>query len=301
MFPIRPRPALTVALCLVALATPLVAGDPASRPFREGERALVEARLLEAGLDPGAVVALRIDTLRCYPGALSINLHGRDGAEYYLKFQTPDTVERLRNWLAEEDSLLSAEEAAWGVPRQIVGAILTIESRLGANWGRYRVPDLLLSLQLLELDADRGANLDSALAREARDGGGRGPDELAAELRRRATRRADWAAKEFLALRELHPETEWGRLQGSWAGAMGIPQFLASSWAAYGADGDGDGLVDLYVMPDAVFSVGRYLKENGWRGTLDESKRRKAILRYNQSRHYADAVLRLARDAGWAD
>jgi membrane-bound lytic murein transglycosylase B len=287
-------PLLILTLC--AWASP-----PHSRAFVADEPAQIRAALLEAGLDSALVAGLRLDTLRCYPGALSINLHGRDAADYYRSFQAAETIASLRRWLAAEDSLLRAQERAYGLPPAIVGAILMIESRLGANWGRYRVPDLLLSLQLLAREATRGASLDSALARERRSGGERSAGELAGELERRAARRQAWAAREFRALTGLHPMADWGRLEGSWAGAMGIPQFLASSWAAYGADGDGDGRVDLYSMPDAIFSVGRYLRENGWRGEMDETRRRKALKRYNQSEHYVDAVLRLARDVGWGE
>ena len=58
-------------------------------------------------------------------------------------------------------------------------------------------------------------------------------------------------------------------IKGSYAGAMGAPQFIASSYRAYAVDGDGDGKINLFESwEDILMSIGNYLKENGW----EESK-----------------------------
>jgi membrane-bound lytic murein transglycosylase B len=52
---------------------------------------------------------------------------------------------------------------------------------------------------------------------------------------------------------------------GSYAGAMGAPQFMPSSYRRFGADGDGDRRIDLWAdWPDVFTSVGNYFKEHGW-------------------------------------
>ena len=57
------------------------------------------------------------------------------------------------------------------------------------------------------------------------------------------------------------------QLQGSWAGAMGQPQFLPSSFLAHAADGDGDGRSDIWRSePDTIASIANYLVQNGWQG-----------------------------------
>ncbi len=273
--------------------------SPSSRPFDAIEQQLIRDRLLDSKLDSAFVMTLPLDTLRCYPGAWRINLHGRDLPDYYKSFQKADVVEKVRSFISENEALLINVERRHRVSRYVVASILMIESRLGRNWGDYRVPDLFLSLLLLPEHAG-GLNLDSALVREAREGRERQRDELEELLDTRAARRSRWALGEFRAVVEQFPLAEWQALEGSWAGAMGMPQFLPSSLAAYGDDGDGDGRVDLYQLPDAAMSIGRYLKENGWRGKLTEKKRRKAIKAYNHSENYVNAVLKLARDAGMA-
>ncbi|HPU23830.1 MAG TPA: lytic transglycosylase domain-containing protein, partial [Candidatus Kapabacteria bacterium] len=86
-----------------------------------------------------------------------------------------------------------------------------------------------------------------------------------------------------------------GDIYGSWAGAFGIPQFLPSSYVKYAIDGNNDGVVDLFNLSDAVFSVANYLKSHGWGEMLSEQ--RKAIFAYNNSTAYVDAVMKLAEYA----
>jgi lytic murein transglycosylase len=58
-------------------------------------------------------------------------------------------------------------------------------------------------------------------------------------------------------------------LRGSWAGAMGQPQFLPSSFLAYALDGDGDGRADIWQNEtDTLMSIGNYFKQKGWQAGL---------------------------------
>lgn len=93
-------------------------------------------------------------------------------------------------------------------------------------------------------------------------------------------------------------ETDHGRstLPGvhsgaNFAGAEGPMQFEPDTWAAYGADGDGDGVKDVYNPADAVFGAANYLCANG---AGDPAKLRSAIWNYNHSDAYVDDVLALA-------
>jgi membrane-bound lytic murein transglycosylase B len=81
-------------------------------------------------------------------------------------------------------------------------------------------------------------------------------------------------------------------LRGSWAGAFGYPQFLPSSYLKWAVDGDNDGDIDLYTIADAAFSIGNYLKSNGW--SVKPSARKNAIHHYNNSDAYVKAVYTLA-------
>lgn len=74
------------------------------------------------------------------------------------------------------------------------------------------------------------------------------------------------------------------------AGAVGPMQFMPRTFAAYGVDGDGDGVADPWSPADAIFSAARYLCANGAGGGTPESDRR-ALLRYNDAQWYVDLVL----------
>ena len=293
---------LFLVCCAIVLgaqlaAAPAATGAAPHRRFTPAEQELLRQRLGEAGVDPTLVAGLRLDTLRCYPGRLRLNLDYGEKWGSYSQYLEPATVDRLKGFLRTHGPLFAAAQARHGVPAQVLGSILMVETRLGDNTGQFRAPDLFLTLMLHE-GATAPAALDSAEAREARFGGTRSRAELAEAIRAKAVDRARWATKEMRSVARLIPVKDWDSLPCSYAGAIGLPQFMPTSLAAYGDDGDGNGRVELGVLEDAVFSVGRYLKENGWRGRMTEEKRFKAIRRYNHSDVYARTVLKLAKAVG---
>ena len=144
------------------------------------------------------------------------------------------TSERAREgvefWHANADLLQRAEEK-YGVPPEIIVAIIGVETRYGKHDGGYRVIDALSTLAF-------GYPKRSSFFRK--------------EL------------EEFLLLireEEVNPQTA----KGSYAGAMGKPQFIPSSYRAYAVDFDGDGKRDLMDNnSDVIGSVAAYFKRHGW-------------------------------------
>lgn len=134
-------------------------------------------------------------------------------------------------FLAQHRAELDKVAADTGVPAEMIVAIIGVETRYGANKGRNRVVDALATLGF--------------------DYPPRAPF-FRKELR------------EFLALSKeagLDPLATFG----SYAGAMGYPQFMPSSWRKLAVDFDGDGRRDLINNPvDAIGSVANYFQANGW-------------------------------------
>jgi membrane-bound lytic murein transglycosylase B len=133
-------------------------------------------------------------------------------------------------WLAHRQALEQAS-AQSGVPPEYLAAILGVETFYGRLTGSYRVLDALATLAF---DYPARANFFR--------------DEL----------------EQFLLLTRdagLDPL----KVKGSYAGAMGAPQFMPSNYRRYAVDADADGRVDLWTnWPDVCASVGNYLKEHGW-------------------------------------
>lgn len=92
-------------------------------------------------------------------------------------------------------------------------------------------------------------------------------------------------------------ESGFGANMGpSSAGATGYCQFMPGTWAAYGTDGDGDGIADPYNYRDCIPAMGRYLMANGAPADL-----RRALFAYNHSWAYVDTVLAIAASYGYVD
>ena len=155
--------------------------------------------------------------------------------------RTVDAV-RIRQgvafWKANRATLERAEQAM-GVPPYIIVGILGIETGYGRNTGSFRVLDALTTL-----------SLDFPSAHPRAD-------------QRRAFFRGELKALFALSQRMGTDPIEW---RGSYAGAMGVPQFMPSSWMRYAIDFDGDGRVDLlHSTEDVIGSVANYFKAFGWK------------------------------------
>ncbi|MBS7325005.1 MAG: lytic murein transglycosylase B [Thiopseudomonas sp.] len=151
--------------------------------------------------------------------------------DYRPIFLTRARIDKgLEFWRANSEALARAEQQ-YGVPAEFIVAIIGVETLYGGNTGRYRVLDALSTL--------------------AFDYPPRAPF-FRGQL------------KQFLLLtreEQLEPTS----LTGSYAGAMGLPQFMPGSFRAYAVDFNGDGKINIWTEPaDAIGSVANYFIEHGW-------------------------------------
>ncbi|AQL40665.1 lytic murein transglycosylase B [Pseudomonas syringae] len=151
--------------------------------------------------------------------------------EYRPMFITDTRIARGVDFWRQHEAALARAEQEYGVPAQIIVSIIGVETFFGRNTGNYRVIDALSTLGF--------------------DYPPRAPF-FRKELR------------EFLLLareQQVDPLT----LKGSYAGAMGLPQFMPGSFRAYAVDFDGDGHINIWTDPDdAIGSVASYFKRHGW-------------------------------------
>jgi membrane-bound lytic murein transglycosylase B len=153
------------------------------------------------------------------------------GFERYFESRvTPAVIRRGRELAREHRTTLRRIEQEFGVPRRVVLAIWGMESRYGRNPGRTPVFQALAT--------------------------------LAWEPRRSTFFRGElFDAIEMVARGHIESKA----MKGSWAGAMGQPQFMPSSYLAHAVDFDGDSRRDIWTSaPDTLASIGSYLNGKGW-------------------------------------
>lgn len=162
----------------------------------------------------------------------------KNWAAYRERFIEPVRLRAGQRFWEDNRALLARAEAEFGVPASLIVGVIGVETLWGQHTGNFRVIDALTTLAFDFPTSHPRAAARSQFFR----------DELEQLLS--LTRRA-----------EIDPQT----LRGSYAGAMGWPQFMPSSWVKYAIDFDGNGRVDLFNSPaDVIGSVASYFKQFGW-------------------------------------
>ncbi|MFT3666874.1 lytic murein transglycosylase B [Piscinibacter sp.] len=159
----------------------------------------------------------------------------KNWAAYRGRFVEPLRIRAGLAFWADNEAWLARAEQRWGVPPSIVVGIIGVETIYGRQTGGFRVLDALATLSF---DFPAGRRDRTPFFR----------DELEAFLL-------------YCRNEGLDPAEPLG----SYAGAMGMPQFMPSSLLRYGIDFDEDGHVDLHRSPaDVIGSVAHYLAQFGW-------------------------------------
>ncbi len=241
--------------------------------------AALQASLIRSGFDRDYIQKLFQDPRAEFlPNVVTkIAYQRKEKKADYSHFLKPENVEKGRRFLAQHQHFLTQAEAAFGVPKEIIVAILTVESDLGNKTGTYPVFNVFASLAVMDTP-----EVISRLS-------------LNPALMSRLQKKAAWGRSELAALLNYCRQNRLDPLsiKGSWAGAFGYSQFLPSSILRSGADGNRDGKVDLFTYEDAIYSIGNYLQKAGLRRN-NQATWSKAIYAYNRSEPYVETVLTLA-------
>ncbi len=161
---------------------------------------------------------------------------------YRSRFVEPIRIKAGEAFWQANAATLERAEREFGVPAEIIVGIIGVETIYGQQVGTFKVMDALATLAF-----DFPSNHPRAAERQAYF---KGELEQVLSLTNRS-------GVDPLALR------------GSYAGAMGWPQFMPSSWVKYAVDFDGDGKVDLWSsQADVIGSVANYFKGYGWQSGM---------------------------------
>lgn len=228
--------------------------------YEDRVRALVD-RLKASGFADEELQRLFSDgRVELYPQILERRAKGLNyfGKEFGLL--TNRSVERGQRILQDKADILSRMEQTYGVDREVVVAILRVETNFSAYMGKHPVFNSLLTLAVIE------------------------------------NRRSLWAEGELAELLRIAKRSGKDPLtiKGSWAGAFGMAQFIPSSYTKFAVDGNGDGAIDLFDFSDAAASIANYLSAYGWERGQPE-KQWKAVYGYNHCDEYVKAVFAYAK------
>ncbi len=213
---------------------------------------------------------------------------GKPAPLYYKGVVTERNARLCREFIAANAQAFARAGARYGVPPAIAASLLFVETRLGKVLAD--VPENAFYTLASMAVSREPQSISQWLPRMP--GYEQHLDWFAATM----PRRADWAYKEVRALLQhlLREKADPRTLPGSIYGAVGLCQFMPSNIAVYGADGDGDGKVDLFSVPDAVASLANYLARHGWKPGLARDRQHKILMAYNHSQTYANTILALS-------
>ncbi len=203
-----------------------------------GTEAFVQRAAAEYGLPESEVRDLlaQAEYKQSIVDAISRPAEGKPWHEYRQIFLTEKRIQQGIEFWAENSELIASAATHFGVDEAIIVAIIGVETFYGRITGGYRTIDALVTLGFYypqNLSSDRSPFFSSELI-------------------------------EYIQLtsEEGLPAAE---ITGSYAGAMGMGQFMPSSYREYAVDFDGDGRRDLWrSTADVVGSVANYLHRHGW-------------------------------------
>ena len=239
---------LSVVLCLPAAhaanATHHAKPRPKAHFYRDDPRmhAFAQTWASDHHLEPQEVIAAlgkaqrRDDVIRLM--APPANVHEKNWGTYRQNFVTSYRINKALKFWRHHARALQAAQDLYGVDAHIIVGLLGVETIYGEQRGRVPTLDAL-----------------STLAFDF-------PPEHPRARERAAYFQGELGALLSLSRATKRPLRQW---RGSYAGALGYPQFMPSSWQRWAVDFDDNGQIDLIDSPvDAIGSVAHYLQVHGW-------------------------------------
>lgn len=224
---------VTVLAGLCAALTALAEPSSAPAEYRAGAERFASEMVRRHGFGRDEIAALMAEARYSQDvvDAIRRPWEAKPWHQYRKIFLTETRIAGGVAFWREHAALLDRARSEYGVPPEVVTAIIGVETNYGGNLGKHRVLDALTTLGFAYPP------------------------------------RADFFRKELeqfvLLVREERIDP--AAALGSYAGAVGRPQFIPSSYRGYAVDFDGDGRRDLWGSADAIGSVANYFKRHGWR------------------------------------
>ena len=206
----------------------------------------------------------------------------------YDQYTVKQQIKKARRYMKKYKKELSQTEKIYGVDKEVITAIILIETQCGTLLGNRSVLNTLSTLaSLFDL------HIREKLWKEISDT----PKLTREKFDRKADKKSKWAYSELKAFlnHTTIEKIDHVKIKGSYAGAMGISQFMPSNIPELAKDGNNDGSIDLFNHADAIASVAFYLKHHGWKPGISRQQAEKVVHHYNHSERYVNAVLKISK------
>ncbi len=212
----------------------------------------------------------------------------QEGKLNYDQFLSSKSIKKASDYMRAHHADLLKAEIDYGVDKEVITAIMLVETRFGSYVGNRPVISILSTMAVLE-DKTIRDRFWKKIPKKDR--------VTRKEYEKKAVRKANWAFKELVAF-ITYVEKEGMdpySINGSYAGAMGLAQFMPSNILILAQDGDKDGSVNLFHHEDAIASIANYLKHYGWKPGISREEAAKVVYHYNHSSYYVETVLNITK------
>ena len=188
----------------------------------------------------------------------------------------PEKIDKGKEFLKRNSDILDKVKSNYNVDPEYITAVLMVESDFCSVTGEYQVVNIFLSHILFMYD----------VASEIYG------DALDPKIQKKLERRIDNAIKNLSVILKVAKQKGVDPLtiKGSYAGAIGCPQFMPSSFN-YAVDGDNDGTINLFSLPDAIASIANYLQQHGYSENIEKS-----IYRYNPDKEFVECITKYVEE-----
>ncbi|MGM0452535.1 MAG: lytic murein transglycosylase [Thermodesulfobacteriota bacterium] len=274
------------AALFVFLLAPAAAGQDSPNHFQPLQQKMLADDKSELSADFVNTV-FSSPSLEFETKGISSYFRHRESKLNYDQFLSDRSIKNARNYMEKHKDTLTRAQEKFGVDKEIITAVALVETRLGTYTGRQKVVNILATMAALS-DPD----VRKAFWRQLPE-----KDRISrSRFESKADAKSEWAYRELKALLQYSSSQDMDpfKLKGSYAGALGIAQFMPSNILRLGEDGNKDGKIDLFDHEDAIFSIANYLDHYGWEPGISRARAKKVLHHYNHSSYYVNILTKIS-------
>lgn len=259
---------------------------PAQEPY--DYFAPLQDRLIKDGFDEKMIKSLYARSrVKFDTRAVSLYFVHQESNVDYDQYSGKTLIKRARQYMKKYRTTLSGAEKLYGVDKTVITAIILVETQFGRLLGSSNVLNTLSTMAALF-----DGHVRDILWEQVSDT----PELTRKIFNQKSNAKAEWAYEELKAFlyHAILEDFDPVKIRGSFAGAMGIAQFMPSNIFYLAKDGNEDGRIDLFNHADAIYSIAFYLVHHGWKPGLSKKEAAKVIYHYNHSEQYVNTILKIS-------